>query len=53
MLFVRALNKYYGLKICFLLRYDKTVYKNVHLFPVATLLQNTLKGDFASFTTPE
>ena len=32
MLLRRALNKYYGLNICFLLRYGKTANKNVHFF---------------------
>ena len=36
MLFGWAVNKYYGLKICFLLRYGKTDNKNVHFAPVAT-----------------
>ena len=50
MLFGRALNKYYGLKICFLLRYGN---KNVHFVPVATLLQNALNSNVESFTTHE
>ena len=50
--FARALNKYYGLKICFL-RYGKTENKNVHFVPVATLLQNALNSNVESFTTHE
>ena len=53
MLLRRALNKYYGLNICFLLRYGKTANKNVHFFPVATLLQNALNSNVESFTTHE
>ena len=53
MLFGRALNKYYGLKICFLLRYGKTDNKNVLFALVATLLQNALNSNVASFTTHE
>ena len=52
MRFGRALNKYYGLKICFL-RYGKTDNKNVHFVPVATLLQNALNSNVESFTTHE
>ena len=52
MRFGRALNKYYGLKICFL-RYGKTDNNNVHFVPVATLLQNALNSNVESFTTHE